>query len=328
MKSQNKKLYDGVRQLIEVCGDLKYDEKTLIISDTDSQSIGNIIEHELSSKKCDYKHKIIEPYTYHGQEPPESVSDLMKNSDLIFGLTKKSMFHTIARQNASLSGAKYLSLPDYTEEVLIHPSLQADFKSYSKKAFAIGEILTSGAMAYISSSNGTNLRLSIKNRVANPAPGWCYEKGSVASPPDAECNVAIVEDESEGVLIVDGSIPYDGIGLLSNSVKMVIKKGRVQDIIGPNNYVNILTQILFNGADSEKRRVPAELGIGLNDLANFCGILCIDEGVAGSVHIGLGSNITIGGENNVKFHLDLILNKPTLKIDNFTLIKKGEFTIE
>jgi leucyl aminopeptidase (aminopeptidase T) len=140
----------------------------------------------------------------------------------------------------------------------MHRSLQADFRSFSTRAFAIGDILSSGSKAIITSEKGANLKLSIKNRVPNPAPGWCYEKESGASLPDAETNVAIIEDESEGILVVDGSIPYDGLGLLSHSVKMIIKKGRVQEIFGPKNYIEILNKIIFDINESDLRRTPAE----------------------------------------------------------------------
>ncbi len=328
MNTENANTIKGVKQLIEVCGNFKKYEKALIISDNDTLQIGKIIEKELREQNYNFEHLTIVPFEFHGQEPPSTVSELMKESDLIFGLTKKSMFHTDSRMKATDAGTRYLSLPDYSREVLMHPSLQADFMSFSKRAFAISDILSSASKAVITSEEGTNLKLSIKNRSANPAPGWCYENGTVASPPDAETNVAIVEDESEGILVVDGSIPYDGLGLLSNPVEMIIKKGRVKEISGPKKYTDILNKILFDDNDSDLRRTPAELGIGLNDLASFCGILCIDEGVSGTVHIGLGSNITIGGENRVNFHLDLIIRKPTLMIDDIVVIKKGEFFID
>ena len=33
------------------------------------------------------------------------------------------------------------------------------------------------------------------------------------------------------------------------------------------------------------------------------------------VHFGFGSNITVGGKNDVPFHLDFVIKKPDLFID-------------
>ena len=42
----------------------------------------------------------------------------MQNSDLILALTKMSLAHTKARQIASSNGARYLSLAEYSTDIL------------------------------------------------------------------------------------------------------------------------------------------------------------------------------------------------------------------
>ena len=40
-----------------------------------------------------------------------------------------------------------------------------------------------------------------------------------------------------------------------------------------------------------------------------------DEGCAGTIHLGFGSNATIGGRNEVAFHLDFVVRRPSVWID-------------
>jgi len=59
----------------------------------------------------------------------------------------------------------------------------------------------------------------------------------------------------------------------------------------------------------------AELGIGLNPLAELSGAMLEDEGCLGTAHLGMGSNATIGGENEVPFHLDHVIRDACIEID-------------
>ena len=47
----------------------------------------------------------------------------------------------------------------------------------------------------------------------------------IASPPDSETNVAIVENSTYGKLIVDGSIPIEGFGLLEQPITIYFENG-------------------------------------------------------------------------------------------------------
>ncbi|HZK67629.1 MAG TPA: leucyl aminopeptidase, partial [Chloroflexota bacterium] len=71
----------------------------------------------------------------------------------------------------------------------------------------------------------------------------------------------------------------------------------------------------------------AEMGIGMNPNCRFTGIMLEDEGVLGSIHIGTGTNITLGGTVKAKSHYDLIMSKPTLDLDGDVLIQDGELRL-
>ena len=48
-----------------------------------------------------------------------------------------------------------------------------------------------------------------------------------------------------------------------------------------------------------------------------------DEGVLGSAHIGIGTNITLGGNIKAAIHYDLLLWRPTLQLDGQIVIDEG-----
>lgn len=52
-----------------------------------------------------------------------------------------------------------------------------------------------------------------------------------------------------------------------------------------------------------------------------------DEGVFGSLHIGVGTSITLGGVIKAACHYDLIMTKPTLIADGVVILKDGELMI-
>ena len=71
----------------------------------------------------------------------------------------------------------------------------------------------------------------------------------------------------------------------------------------------------------------AELGVGMNPCCSFMGFMLEDEGVEGSVHIGIGTSITLGGTVKAACHYDLIMTGATLVADGKTLIEHGRLCL-
>jgi len=60
----------------------------------------------------------------------------------------------------------------------------------------------------------------------------------------------------------------------------------------------------------------AELGIGTNvGVDELVGSVLLDEKAAGTVHIAIGDNASIGGKTEAPLHLDGILQEPTVYVD-------------
>ena len=102
---------------------------------------------------------------------------------------------------------------------------------------------------------------------------------------------------------------------------MKIRDGKVREITGEKS--ELLSILLEN----DNNATLGELGIGTNEKAILSGIILEDEKVFGTVHIAFGTNTSFGGTNKADCHMDGIILKPTLYLDDVLVIKDGTFVI-
>lgn len=317
-------IQEGAKVLTHICAGIKPDERVLIITDEPRKEIGEYLAQSSMEITDRVEHLTIPGSTNHRFEPPIDVAHAMLGADVIFAVTKNSMAHTESRKKATLKGARFLSLPDYDLMQLSRPSLSVDFFKQAEVAETIKKILDKGETVKITTEAGTDLSMSIRGREANCCPGFCHEPGTLGSPPDIETNIAPLEELSEGTLIVDGSIPYSRIGLVTDPIGITIKDGMIKEIDNKNSQGKTLTDIF--DFMNPKARTLAEFGVGLNPRAELCGVMLEDEGCLGTIHLGFGSNSTIGGKNQVNFHIDFVIKNPTVIVDENVLSIYNEIT--
>jgi leucyl aminopeptidase (aminopeptidase T) len=318
----------GALRLLTDCGSATKSDRILIVYDATTKDTAEIVDRV--ARQLGFQATLAESPTrrMHGEEPAEAVAQRMAECDLILGLTSKSMAHTRARANAGKHGARYLSLPDYSVDLLADASLTADFKTTAPKVRRVADCLSKGKLATITTESGTNIKIRIDGRTGNYCPGFVAVAGELGSPPDIEANVSPLEDGSDGVVVVDGSIPYPGLGLLTTPVRLEVRKGLIVKMESSDRGMLAKLEELFAMQDQKKTRVLAELGIGLNEKARLTGSMLTDEGAAGTAHFGFGSNSTVGGKNEVSFHLDFVFRQPTLYIDDQLVLSAGKLVLE
>jgi len=305
-------LINGVKIILFQLGNLKKSESLCIISDTNTKNLGELFEHVSRKMKIKTMHKIIKPLTNHGQDLPIGIEETMKDSGLTVAVTNTSIAHSPQRVRVGLSGKRFLSLPDYSFNLLKHPAIKADYKMLSKKAKKLSNILTKGNSVQIKTANGTDLNLEITNRNSNYAPGFVNKDILLGSPPDIEANIAPLETQSNGKIVVDGSIPHAKIGKLKSPITLTIKNGKIVKFEGNKKITSVLEKLFTH---KSKNKILGEFGVGFNDKAKLCGIMLLDEGCFGTFHFGFGSNILLGGVNKSDFHLDLVIFANELSVD-------------
>ena len=140
--------------------------------------------------------------------------------------------------------------------------------------------------------------------------------------PNIEANTSPVEGTTQGVLVVDGSIPYYGIGVIEEPVVFSIKDGFVQTIQG-GEQATFIRDLLAAQNDRYVYNI-AQFAIGLNPACTgFTGEMLNDEGVNGTIHIGIGTSANLGGTVQAKTHFDAIICSPSVWMDREIIIEKG-----
>jgi 2,5-dihydroxypyridine 5,6-dioxygenase len=313
----------GALTLARTCAGVRRGEKAYVVGNPGTADVARYVADAARAEGAEVTLDIVEGPAIHGGKPDARIGPAFLAADVIFCLTSMSLAHSEERRRATDNGARYLSLPDYSLPLLAAPSLACDFRALIPQAEALGKLLDAGKTVRWTASAGSDVTFSIEGRKANRAPGCVLEKGMLGSPPDAEVNIAPIETSLEGVVVVDGSIPCHDIGLLRDPVTLRCEGGRIVDISGPDAAIVSRLTALFD-KPGPKARVLGEFGIGLNPRAVLCGIMLEDEGCLGTVHFGFGSNATIGGLNRVPFHLDHIVNEPTVWIDGVEIMTRGK----
>lgn len=315
----------NVHYIVNYCGNLKEDELVLIIYDNSTEHLLNSFIEEIEKLTSRYKIRKIPEQKMHGIEPSTSVGIEMQNSDLILALTKMSLAHTKARQIASSNGARYLSLAEYSTDILKSDAIKGVNKDNTAAMKKLCNLFDNGKKAFITTKKGTKLFLDLSERKSNFCPGFVEKSGDLGSPPDMEVNISPLETKTNGTIVIDGSVTHPLLGLIKEDIHLELNNGIISKI-SQNREGKILNDI-FNSTEKENSKVLAELGVGFNKKAKLTGMMLTDEGVAGCIHFGFGSNHTVGGTNVISFHIDVIIQKPSMIVDSYNVIENGRFLI-
>jgi len=136
-----------------------------------------------------------------------------------------------------------------------------------------------------------------------------------------------VENQAEGVLVVDGSI--GDVGNVTAPLTITVKAGKITDLECRD--ANLKQRIEELISVDEEASTIGELGIGLNPGAKLSGNLLEDEKAYNTAHIAFGNNMDMpGGRNRSKTHRDFLFYKPTFDVkyedgSSRVLIQDGRF---
>lgn len=305
------------KKLVEVNGNVQAGEKVVIVCDYSMTEIGNQLAVAARAADAQVTICIMEQRKIDGQEPPTPVAAAMKEADVIFSPVRFSITHTKAMRAALDNGARAILMTAYNEAVLLSPALlETDFAAQVPKCKALGEAFTKGTNVRLTSPKGTDLRFVIGGNRTNiltniPNPG------ELAPVPDIEVNVVPVTGSANGRIIFDASVPYLGIGILTEDIVCEVKDGLIISMEG-GEQAKFLKEKLDSYNDPNCYNV-AELGVGMNPGAKLTGNMLDDEGIVGTIHIGIGTSLTLGGDVVAPMHYDLIMWEPTIEVDGIVV---------
>jgi 2,5-dihydroxypyridine 5,6-dioxygenase len=314
----------GARTIVETCAGVKAGENVLIITDTHMVEIAEVLAMAVKERDAEPILAVMVPRKGHSEEPPACLAEAMKKADVILTPVSTSITHTKAMKEAAAAGSRAIVMTAFTEDLLIRGGIQADFRKQKPICLEVARRFQEAKAVLLTTPGGTSLRMRKEGRRGNAL--YCLVgPGEFSTVPTIEANFSPLEGTAEGTLVADASIPYLGIGILEEPVKCKVKKGFIVGIEG-GFQADLLRNDLESRNDPDSYNI-AELGVGLNPESRMTGVMLDDEGVLGSAHIGIGSNLTLGGNIKAAVHYDLLMWKATLELDGKVILEKGELKL-
>ena len=320
--SEFQKMIVGAKKILNQCISIEEEETLLIITDSKmDQVICDALMEAARFFSVEPTLVQMEQRKMDGDEPPAPVASAMMDADAILCPVSVSITHTQAVKNAAKAGSRILVMTAFTRRLMMEGGINADFKAQAPICKKLASIFHDGSKIDIKTPGGTNLQAKIEKRRGNAL--TCIVKpGQFSTLPTIEANVSPVEGTANGIIVADASIPYLGIGFLDEPITFKVENGFITDIEETNQSA-ILKDNLKSKGNIHVYNI-AEFGVGLNPECKMTGVMLDDEGVLGSAHIGIGSNLTLGGNLKAPIHYDLVIWKPTVIVDDSLIIKKGE----
>jgi len=313
------KLLQAARVAINNCLSVKKGEYVLVITDQPLRKIGYAFWEAAKEAGSECMLLEILPRSSNGEEPPEAVARFMRDFDVLIIPTSKSMSHTKARREACEAKARCVTLPGILEDTM-QRTLNANYHQIAERSLKLAERVSRGRTARVTTPAGTDITMSIEGRRCEADTGLVHNPGDFSNLPAGEAYIAPVEGSAQGVIVVDGAM----VGKVKKPIRIVVKDGFATQITGDQSAEQLEKMLEPFG---QPARNIAELGIGTNHKARIVGNVLEDEKVLGTVHMALGDNKSMGGNVTVPSHLDGILLKPTLWIDDEKIMEDGVLKI-
>jgi leucyl aminopeptidase (aminopeptidase T) len=176
----------------------------------------------------------------------------------------------------------------------------------------------------ITSPAGTRLAAEMGQNKPLVECGIAREAGRHMAFSDGEVSQAPNEGTMNGTLVVDG--PICQLGLPKSPVFMEVKNGQALTVKGEDRtIVEALRKIITDIPHADN---IAEIGIGLNPESLFNGDFEEEKKARGTCHIALGDNICYGGTIKCDVHMDMVMYKPTITMDDVIIVNEGRVTME
>ena len=294
----------AVHQALELDGD----ESLAVVTDDERLEIGEVLYDVASEVTDDATLVRYPPGEQHGTEPPAPVAAAMADADAFLAPTTTSLSHTRARSAATDAGARGATLPGITAEVFT-TGLDADYDAIADHSREIYEQVADADEVRVTTAAGTDLTVEVADREWYEDTGDVADAGSFSNLPAGE--VFTSPATADGTYVVDGTMmPH---GLLTEELRFEVEDGLVTEISDDEIREQVETAAEAVGDAAYNL---AELGIGTNvGVETLVGHVLLDEKAAGTVHVAIGDNASIGGETEAPIHLDGIVRKPTVYAD-------------
>jgi leucyl aminopeptidase (aminopeptidase T) len=200
---------------------------------------------------------------------------------------------------------------------------RADYEALYDEGKRLANIWRAAKKIRLTTPAGTDLSAPIAGEEVIIECGFATEPGLEAAFSDGEVSQMPREKLAEGVLVVDGPIAH--IGVPDSPIRLDIERGRVTSVEGDSRQAVELRQIITTIYHADN---IAEIGIGLNPKSRQNGDFEEEKKGRGNVHVAIGDNVFYGGTINSPVHMDMVLYRPTVWLDERMIVDNGIVLLE
>lgn len=314
---------EAARGIVEDCLGVRAGEEVLVIADAKKEGVARAVARASRAAGAEAILATMPLLESHGNEPPETVAEAMAAADVAFTCTTHAITHTRSRLAAAEAGTRCGILRSVTEEMMVEGAMSVDFKELRRRTEAVRDVLDAASDVHVTSEEGTDVSFSVEGCSAFSLDGYFHEEYGFATLPPGEAPTHPAEGTAQGTIVVDVSM--DNLGQLDEPVALEIQDGFVVDVRGGEQAEELERIIDENDENSGNL---AEFAIGTNPEAKLIGNLAEDKKLAGTVHFAVGDNESLGGSLKSDIHLDGVLRRPTVRLDDLTVVEDGALVPE
>lgn len=300
------------------CLNVKPKESLLILTDVLTRNLAQQFFEKALKAKIEALLLETSPLNSRSPEPSAAVLKIVKQTSAVLTLTSFPLIHSKLVKQVCYNGARILCLKPLSI-LSLQRALNVDYKLMGEKSHRIADLLSIGREIRVSTKAGTNFVFKVNRHKSSSNTGVLKGPGDFDYLPAGEATVTPDRNTTNGVIIIDGSIPPHC--MVEHPLELNVKDGYVYQIFGDETAEKIRKILKPYGKNS---RNIAEFGIGTNPGAALTGESIEDEKVLGTAHVALGHHLLEGGSQQKKLHLDFVFRKPSVEIDGRLIIKNGK----
>ena len=313
------------KMIVEQILDVKPGEQVCIFSDSERpQSITQLLAATVRAAGAEPVIVTIIAKEVGGVDPPPSAVAAIQAADVAIAQASYAIVHTEPVREALRRGVRVCEMWGFSEDMMVRGGATADYTEIRELSHRLAKIVTSGKEARLTTSDGSDLTVSIEGRQGHVLAAQATEPGQFCAFPDGEVAVAPVEGSAKGTLVNPFSMEKAEIGFLKESLSIKVEEGKVKEIRG-GVVAGQLLEFLERLGDSARN--IAELALGTNRKARLGVTIRETKKCWGTAHIGIGDSKSLGGKLESSLHMDMIFREPTLVIDGQTILEKGQLLL-
>ena len=216
-----------IKTVLNKIFNLNKEEKFLIITDNIKKQLAE--DFFIYSIKNGYDIKLIlmEELKQTGEEPSDEISEEMLKSDVILMLTNKSLSHTEARRKATKKGARIISAPGITEDILDR-CVDIDYDELIKTHKWLRPIIANSKEIKVTSSLGTEITFSVQNTHGYAEHLLKHDKGAFGNLPSGEVDSGVIN--ANGKIVINGSLVVEEVILENSDITGEMIKDSINEV--------------------------------------------------------------------------------------------------